>query len=101
MRIDAHQGDSGWSVWDCRHCCDVPYCVWVDDSSASYGAWGTEAEFKAAVLLAPYVKPLPPVHQAERIAIITTSRLVLIDPVGDEEKELIEVAISRPAPLTA
>jgi hypothetical protein len=96
MRLDARKGDTGWFVWDCRRAREVPYCVWVDDAAAQYGHWENEDHHRAAVLAGwP-----PSVAQVERIAIITTSRLVLIDPVDEEEKDLIEVAISRPMQLT-
>lgn len=97
MRLDARKGDTGWNVFDCRRCCEVTYCVWVDDAAAEYGAWKSADEHRTGLLRGGE----PPVFKADRIAIITTSRLVLIDPIDDEEKDLIEVAISRPVPLDA
>lgn len=98
MRLDARLGDMGWRVFDCRRLREVRYCVWVDDAAAQYGAWLSDEDFHFGGLLRGGE---PPITQCDRIAIVTTSRLVLIDPVDDEEQDLIEVAISRPAPLAA
>lgn len=97
MRLDARNGDSGWRVFDCRLIREVEYVVWVDDALAQYGAWKDADDHKRGLLSGGE----PEVTQCDRIVIITDSRLVLIDPVADEEKDLIEVAISRPVPLDA
>lgn len=97
VRLDARKGDTGWQVWDCRRAREVPYCVWVDDTLAQYGSWLDELDHRRGLLSGQE----PSVTQCDRIAIVTTSRLVLIDPIDDEEKDLIEVAISRPMPLAA
>jgi hypothetical protein len=92
MRLDGRNGDHPWYVWDCRRACEVKNVVWVDDATAQY-----------AVYVMPFVVVCGEVlfeeRQAERISIITTSRLILIDPVADDESDLIEVAVSRPTPL--
>jgi hypothetical protein len=95
MKLDAFQGDGGWSVWDCRRSCEVEGVVWVDDCAAQYAYW----EAGKHVNVGGVILGNPEVRQCDRIAIITTSRLVLVDPIDDEEKDLIEVAISRPMPL--
>jgi hypothetical protein len=98
MRLDARKGDCGWKVFDCRHMREIEYVVWVDEAAAQYGAWKDRNEQRACLLSG---RDSPEATQADRIAIITTSRLILIDPIADEELDLIEVAISRPVPLDA
>jgi hypothetical protein len=94
MRLDARKGDLGWLVWDSRRCERVRHCAWVDDQTSEYGIYAMPRKFIDGRL---FVNE----YRAERIAIISTSRLILIDPIADEELDLIEVAISRPVPLDA
>jgi hypothetical protein len=95
MRLDAMKGDSGWFVWHCRLMKTVDLVIWVDDFLAQYGAWPDRTTLEAALLSGKLSSP--PVHQADRIAIITTKRLILIDPIGEQEQDFEE--ISRPMPL--
>jgi hypothetical protein len=95
MRLDARKGDKCWLVFDCRRVRRIRHCVWVDDAVSQYGAWENQSDH--ALGEAFFMDP--PVTQCDRISIITTSRLILIDPVADDESDLIEVAVSRPTPL--
>jgi hypothetical protein len=94
MRLDARNGDKGWSIWDCRRACAIKGCVWVDDSLSEYGVYAQPYKMVGGRLFINEFR-------ADRIAIISESRLILIDPVSEEERDLIEVAISRPMPLAA
>jgi hypothetical protein len=110
MRLDARAGDTGWDVWHVPTCRQVRYCVWVDDDAAQYGAWESVEQMQRAIFVPSMLfgifgslsdQPEPPTHQAKRITIHADRRLVLIDPIEDEEPEsvadVLEAARTAPA----
>jgi hypothetical protein len=100
MRIDARNGDTHWDVFHVPTCKQVKYCVWVDDQTAQYGAWQDLDQVRAAYM-GGLADGGPPVHQASRILIVPDTRVVLIDPIEDDEPEsvadVIEAARNAPA----
>lgn len=87
MRLDARKGDVQWSVWHVPSCRPVKGCVWIDDATATAGFYtrpfvrcGDSFEIRT--------------EQYERIRIVTDLRLVLIDPVDDQETETVADVIS-------
>ena len=76
MRLDARNGDTGWYVWHVGQARHVENAVWVDDDLAR---WADRPRLP--------VDPEIAEHQAQRIAILPSRRLVLIDPVGNEHDE--------------
>jgi hypothetical protein len=84
MRIDARQAGfvGAWLVWHAEQCRELKHVVWVDDESACYGQY-----------VHPFILPGPMIetHQAKRIVINSSSRVVIINPVEDaDESDLIE-----------
>lgn len=109
MRLDARRGDIGWHVWHVPRCELVRYCVWVDDATAQYGAWESSRAHIDALIAVCGIRlagdkrrpsPEPPTHQARRITIHAERRLVLIDPIEDEDHESVAdvIAAARTAP---
>lgn len=76
MRVDAHRGDLGWSVWHVGRCDLLKDVVWVDDEMNAY--WRLEQPLRVVGdEVAGYLE------RARRIVILRDRRLVLIDPVED------------------
>lgn len=91
MRIDGRTGDSGWSVFDVPKAADVPLCVWVDDATAQYAI--VPADLKRRMRYHVVKDVGPDVIQAERIAILPAHQLVLINPVGDPDVEMLKAEV--------
>lgn len=77
MRLDARDGDTGWTVWHVEECRSVPDVLWVDDETA---------RFCTIIIAFPHF--LEQIHQAKKILIYTSRKLVLINPIADEETEV-------------
>lgn len=91
MRIDGRDGDTGWSVFDVPKAADVPLCVWVDDATAQYAVVPVDAKRRMRYHV---VKDIgPDVIQAQRIAILPAHQLVLINPVGDPDIEMLKAEV--------
>jgi hypothetical protein len=91
MRIDGRDGDIGWSVIDVPKAADVPACVWVDDATAQYAVVPADPKRRMRYHV---VKDIgPDVIQARRIAILPSHQLVLINPVGDPDVEMLRAEV--------
>jgi hypothetical protein len=94
MRLDANNGDRDWPCYDARHCCMVPYVLWVDDATAT---WGQLVKRMGP----PFLEEV--VRKENRITIYQSRRLVVfneIDGVNDEQDGVADV-IHRPSEVTA
>ena len=76
MRLDARKGDTGWFVYDAEACRKIEYAVWFDDETAQYGVY--DGLFFALV-------GEPTTIQAKRIVIYPDRKLVIVNPVEDDE----------------
>lgn len=95
MRIEAGRGVHGWTVFDVPHCCALKNVVWVDDEAHAYCVHRRD-------LFVPGMTELPrEVREVRRVLILPDHRLVLIDPIDDDEPEsvadVIEAARTTPA----
>lgn len=77
MRLDARDGDTNWNVFHVEECYQLQRVVWVDDTSAQWGA------YEGRIGVEPHIVT----HQARRIEIYPDRKLVLINPVADSESE--------------
>ncbi len=79
MRIDATNAGKDWRAWDARRCFQ-PALTFADDETHQYGM--------AHVLLGPDGLPfriVEVVRQAQRVRILREMKLILINPVDDDE----------------
>ncbi len=79
MRIDATNSGKGWRAWDARRCYP-PALTFADDETHQYGT--------ARVILGPDGLPfriIEVVRQAQCVRILRELKLILINPVEDEE----------------
>lgn len=88
MRLDARKGDGGWHVWHVPRARRMKHVIWVDDGLAQWGGW--EAAPPSWLLLQTGLNG-PPVHQMKRIRIMPAARVVLLDPLDDDDEVVSSV----------
>lgn len=88
MRLDARKGDTGWNLWDVERCIVPKGVVWVDDETAQWGAHDKDSEGAFSYLVL-YGEWSLITHQEKRIAIYPDRKLILFNPVADNESQSI------------
>lgn len=79
MKLDARNGKyDGWTVYHVRRCVVLRGVVWVNDDARQW------FQYEMPLRLVDG-EPYGAIHDAERIVIDPARRLVLIDPVEDED----------------
>lgn len=91
MRLDARRGDNDWTVYHATRCEVLQGVVWVDDCTMQW----CQHEFPLRVVGDDVASR---VYDAERIVIDGGRRLVLIDPVADEDDNEVDVLVAAPVP---
>lgn len=94
MRLDARTGDTNWTIFHVPHCKQLKWVVWVDDERLQWGEYPSREQMMSHARI--YGELPIEVHQAERIAIVPSKRLVLINPIDDDEDEDIEISDVSP-----
>lgn len=93
MRLDARRGNCGvWTTYHATRCEVLDHVVWVDDCTMQWCQYEVPLRVvgdDAAVR----------VHDADRIVIDPSRRLVLIDPVSDEDDNEVDVLVAEPVPV--
>lgn len=87
MRIDASNAGTNWRAWDARRCFQ-PALTFADDKTHQYGM--------AHVLLGPDGLPfriVEVVRQAQCVRILRELKLILINPVDDDELDTPSVTV--------
>lgn len=83
MRLDSRKGDTNWRVYHARRCVVLRNVVWVDDETCQWCQYDDPPRVVGLDVAST-------VHQADRIVIDPSRRLIVIDPVEDAEDEQIE-----------
>lgn len=89
MRIDATNAGKNWRAWDARRCFQ-PALTFADDETHQYGT--------ARVILGPDGLPfriVEVVRQAQCVRILRDLKLILINPVDDDELDAAAVKAHR------
>lgn len=86
MRLDARSGDTNWFIFHVPTAKELTPCIMVDDDTCTY-----ELVDRAAPITSWFEFPTR-TYKAKKIKIIPPKRLVLIDPVEDDDAEPREVA---------
>ena len=89
MRLDARCGDHDWFVWECELMAQPKNVVWVDSATARYGVHPTPLRIGPDHMLV--IETI----QAKRITILFESKLVLINPIPEEQTGKIRGTITR------
>jgi hypothetical protein len=101
MRLDARKHNTGtWQVWHVPTCRLLDRVVFVDDATAVWGEYPASEILRALFLSGVTPDGGMPIveHQANKIRILPSRRLVLIDPIEDDDEE--PEAIANESPVT-
>lgn len=84
MRLDARYGDHDWQIYDAERCAlvDTPV-VWVDDDSATWGSPDDSVFGRIERVLTGRTATIT--HHEKRIRILPASRMVLFNPLPDDD----------------
>ena len=94
MRLDARRGDNDWTVSHATRCEVLQGVVWVDDCTMQWFQYEMP-------LRAVGDEVVGELHDAERIVIDAARRLVVIDPVADEDDNPVDVIAEAPVQMGA
>lgn len=87
MRLDARNGppDSGYHVYHAEEMRLLSLVVWADSDSAQYGQYKHTSLGPVTAVYDEIVT-----HQAKRIDIVASARLVVINPIADDNDQYIQ-----------
>lgn len=86
MRLDARKGDYPYNVYHAERCEMLKTVVWVDDETHQ---WGEHARNAAGHIVIVANDALMVTHQEKKIVIYLDRRLIIINPVADDQPERI------------
>lgn len=91
MRLDANKGDTDWNVWHAEELRELRFVLWIDDEAKQWA--------QAAQPLRPEGDSLAVnVFSAKRISILPARRLVIVNPIEDDEDEPARSVVCSQAP---
>jgi len=85
MRIDSTQGDKNWFIYDCEGRRQIQKTVWVDSSTNRFaiGRINAQGNMETKTL------------EANKIVIVRTCRMVLINPPSEGNPEVIAMELRK------
>ena len=88
MRLDARKGDFPYFVWHAEECRELIHCVWVDDALCEWFEYCAPYQLNAAG-----DGVIGSVYKAKKIDIYLGRRVVIVNPIADEEQEYIKACL--------